>query len=155
MLAERGANRSDGWGLSSSAAEWSMRTAGGELMRPKAKTRSVLLVDGVWAVPLRSVPCNTAAGELMRPTAETSSMLRRAVSSARSWKLSSVRCVPGDQQEGPLPSHCCCGHRGRRKSASFIEKPPVKEQGSWVRRKAKEKSLRKTAIGETGGTLPQ
>ena len=33
MLAERGANQSDGWGLGSSAAEWSMRPAGGDLMR--------------------------------------------------------------------------------------------------------------------------
>ena len=64
MMAERGANKSDGWGLGSFAAEWSIRPAGGELMRPKAETRSVLLVDGVWAVQLRSGPCNTAGGEL-------------------------------------------------------------------------------------------
>ena len=42
MLAERGANKSDGWGLGSSAAEWLILPAGGELMRPKARTRSVL-----------------------------------------------------------------------------------------------------------------
>ena len=44
MLAERGANKSDGWGLGSSAAEWSMcrGPAGRELMRPKAETRSVV-----------------------------------------------------------------------------------------------------------------
>ena len=42
-----------------------------------------------------------AGGELMRPKAETSIVLRRAVSSARSRKVSSVWCVPSDQQEGP------------------------------------------------------
>ena len=42
MLAERGANKSDGCGLGSSAAEWLILPAGGELMRSKAGTRSVL-----------------------------------------------------------------------------------------------------------------
>ena len=37
----------------------------------------------------------------MQAKAETRSVLRRAVSSARSWMVSSVWCVPGDQQEGP------------------------------------------------------
>ena len=37
----------------------------------------------------------------MRPKAKTRSVLRRAVSSARTWKVSSVWYVPGDQQEGP------------------------------------------------------
>ena len=36
----------------------------------------------------------------MRPKAETRSVLRRAVSSARTRKVSSVWCVHGDQQEG-------------------------------------------------------
>ena len=78
-------------------------------------------MGGAWAVPLRRGFCDTAGGELMRPKAETRSVLRRAVSS--------VWYVPGDQQEGPLPSHCCCGRLCRRKGASSIEKPPVKEQG--------------------------
>ena len=143
MLAERGTNKSDGWGLGSSAGEWSMRPAGGKLMRLQAETRSVLLMDGVWAVPLRSGPCNTAGRKLMRPKAETRSVLRRAMSSARAWKVSSVWYVPGDQHDGPLPSHCCCGRRRRRKGAPSIEKPPVKEQGLWARWKAKTKSLRK------------
>ena len=59
------------------------------------------LMGGAWAVPLRSGLCDTAGGELMRPKAETRSVLRRSVSSARSWKASSVWYVPGDQQEGP------------------------------------------------------
>ena len=46
------------------------------------------------------------------------------MSSARTWKVSSVWYVRGDQQEGPLPSHCCCGRLCRRKGAPFIEKPP-------------------------------
>ena len=58
-----------------------------------------------------------ACGELMRPKTETRSVLRRAVSSKRNGKVSSVRCVPGDQQEGPLPSRCCSGHRWRRKGS--------------------------------------
>ena len=95
MLAERGANKSDGWGLGSFDAKWSMRPAGGKLMRPKAETRSVLLMDGVWAVPPHSGPCNTAGGELMRPKAETRIVLRRAVWSARSRKMFSVWYVPG------------------------------------------------------------
>ena len=48
----------------------------------------------------------------------------RAVSSARTWKVSSVWYVPGDQREGPLLSHCCSGRRCRRKGAPSIEKPP-------------------------------
>ena len=120
-----------------------MRPAGGELMRSKAETRSVPLMDGVWAVPLRSGPCNTAGGELMGPKAETRSVLRRAVSSARIWKVSCVWYAAGHQQEGPLPSHCCCGRRCRRKGAPSIEKPPVKEHGLWAQWKAKAKSLRK------------
>ena len=101
------------------------------------------LMGGAWAFPLRSGLCDTAGGKLMRPKAETRSVLRRAVSSARSWKVSYVWYVPGDQQEGPLPSHCCCGRRCRRKGAPSIEKLPVKEQGLWARWKAKAKSLRK------------
>ena len=107
MLAERGASKSDGWGMGSPATEWSIFLAGGELMWPKAQTRSVLLVGGAWEVPLRSGPCDTAGGELMRPKAETRTVHRRAVSSARSQKVSSVWYVPGDQQDGSLPFHCC------------------------------------------------
>ena len=59
------------------------------------------LFGGAWAVPLRSGLYDTAGGELMRPNAETRSVLRRAVSSARTRKMSSVWCVPGDQQKGP------------------------------------------------------
>ena len=132
-----------------------MRPAGGELMRPKAETRSVLVMGGAWAVPLRGGPSDRAGGELMRPKAETKSVLRRTMPSARSWKLSSVLHVPGDQQEGLLPSHCCCGRQWRRKDAPCNEKPPVKEHGLWARWKAKAKSLRKAVIGEIGGTLPQ
>ena len=87
-------------------------------------------MDGAWAVPLRSGPCDTAGGELMRPKDKTRSVLRRAVSSAHSWKVSFVWYVPGDP--GPLPSHCCCGRRWRREGAPSIEKPPVKEQGLWA-----------------------
>ena len=79
----------------------------------------------------------------MRLKAETRSVLLRVVSSARNRKVSSVWYVPGDQQEGALPSHCCCGRRWRSKSVPSIEKPPVKEQGLWARWKAKAKSLRK------------
>ena len=119
-------------------------TAGEELMRPKAETRSVLRrevsfertwkVSSVWYVP---------GDQQEGPKDETRSALRRAVSSARSWKVSSVWYVLGDQQEGPPPSHCCCGRRCRRKGAPSIEKPPEKEQGLWARWKAKAKSLRK------------
>ena len=42
-----------------------------------------------------------SGGELMRPKAGTRGVLRRAVSSARTRKVSSVWCVPSDQQEGP------------------------------------------------------
>ena len=86
-------------------------------------------MGGDWAVLLRSGLCDTAGGELMRSKAETRRVLRRAVSFVRSWKVSSVWYVPGDQQEGPLPSHCCFGRCWRRKGAPSIEKPPVKEQG--------------------------
>ena len=79
----------------------------------------------------------------MRSKAETRSVLLRSVSSARSWEVSSVWYVPGDQQEEPLPSHFCCGRRWRRKGAPSTEKPPVKEQGLWARRQAKAKPLRK------------
>ena len=155
MLAKRVANKSDGWGLGSSAAEWLILPSGGELMRPKAGTRGVLRravpsartrkVLSVWCVP---------RDQQEGPKADTRSVLRRAVSSARSLKVSSVQYVLGDQQEGPLPSHYCCGHRCRRKGAPSIEKPPEKEQGLWARWEAKEKSLRKK-IGEIGGTLLQ
>ena len=156
MLAERGAYKSDGWGLGSFAAQWSMRPAGADLMRPMAETRSVILMDGVWTVPLQSGLCNTAAaGELIRAKAETRRVLRGAVSSVRSWKVSSVWYLPGDQQEGLRPSHCCCGRRCRSKGAPSIEKPPVNEQGLWARWKTKSKSLQKKNIGEIGGTLPQ
>ena len=124
------ANKSDGWGLGRSAAVWLILPAGGELMRPKAGTKSVLRravssartrkVSSVWCVP---------SGHQEGPKAGTRSVLRRAVSSARSWKVSSVWYVPGDQQEGPLPSHCCCRRRCRRKGAPSTEKPPEKEQG--------------------------
>ena len=130
MLAQRGANKSDGWGLGSSAAEWLILPGGGELMRPKAGTRSVLRravssartrkVPPVWCVP---------GDQQEGPKAETRIVLRRAVSFTRSWKVSSMWYVPGDQQEGPLPSHCRCGRRCRRKGAPSIEKPPDKEQG--------------------------
>ena len=99
------------------------------------------LTGGAWAVPLRSGLYDTAGGELMRPKAKKRSVLRRAVSSARTWKVSSVWYVPGDQQEGPLPSHCCCGRHCRRKGDPSMEKPPDKEQGLWARWKAKAKSL--------------
>ena len=75
--------------------------------------------------------------------AETGCVLPRVVSSARSRKVLSVWSVPGDQQEGALPSHRCCGRRGRRKGAPSIEKSPENEQGFWARGKAKAKSLRK------------
>ena len=130
MLAERGANKSDGWSLGSSAAEWLTLPAGGELMRPKAGMRSVLRravssartrkVSSVWCVP---------SDQQEGRKAETRSVLQRAVSSARSWKVFPVWYVPGDQQKGTLPSHCCCGRRCRRKGAPSIEKPPEKEQG--------------------------
>ena len=99
------------------------------------------LTGGAWAVPLRSGLYDTAGGELMRPKAKKRSVLRRAVSSARTWKVSSVWYVPGDQQEGPLPSHCCCGRHCWRKGDPSMEKPPDKEQGLWARWKAKAKSL--------------
>ena len=124
-------------------------------MRPKAETMSVLLMGGTCAVPLRRGPCNTAGGELMQPKAETGGVLGRAVSSARSWKVSSSWYVSCDQEEGPVPSHCCCGRRWRRIGAPSIETLPVKAQELWARWKAKTKSLRKTAVGEIGGTLPQ
>ena len=102
MLAERGANKSDGWGLGSSTAEWLILPSGGELMPPKSGTRSVLRravssartrkVSYVWWVP---------SDQQEEPKSETRSMLRRSVSSARTWKVSSVWSVPGDQQEGP------------------------------------------------------
>ena len=61
-----------------------MLPTGGELMRPKAEKRSVILMVGAWKVRLRSGPCDRAGGELMRRKAETRSVLRRAVSSIRS-----------------------------------------------------------------------
>ena len=143
MLAQRGANKSDGWGLGSSVAEWLILPAGGELMQPKAGTRSVLRravssartrkVSSVWCMP---------SDQQEGPKADTRSVLRRAVSSARSWNVSFVWYVLGDQQEGPLPFYCCCGRRCR-KGAPSIEKAPEKEQGLWARRGAKAKSLRK------------
>ena len=42
MLAERGETKFQGSGLGSSAAGWSMRPHGGELMRLKAETRTML-----------------------------------------------------------------------------------------------------------------
>ena len=113
------------------------------------------LIGGAFAVPMLSGLCDTAGGELVRPKAETRIVLRRAVSSARRWKVTSLWYVHGDQQERPLPSHFCCGRRCRRKGAPSIEKPPVKEQGLWARWKAKAKSFMKKTIGEIGGTLPQ
>ena len=74
--------------------------------------------------------------------AEARSVLRRAASSARSEKVSSVWYVPGDQQEGSLPTHRCCGRHCRRKGAPSIKKPPLKEQGLWARWRAKAKSPR-------------
>ena len=58
-------------------------------------------MGGAWAVPLRNGLCDIDGGKLMRPKAETRSVLRRAVSSTRTRKVSSVWCVPSDQQEGP------------------------------------------------------
>ena len=73
-----------------------------------------------------------AGGELMLPKAETRTLVRIAVSFAHSRNVSSVWYVPGNQQEEPLLSHCCCGRRWRRKGALSLEKPPVKEQGLWA-----------------------
>ena len=144
MLAERGANKSDGWGLGSSAAEWLILSAGGELLRPKAGTRSALrrAVSSARTRKVSSVQC-VPSDQQEGPKAEMRSVPRKAVSSARTWKLSSVWYVSGDQQERPLPSHCYCGRRCRRKGAPSIEKPPEKEQGLWARWEAKAKSLRK------------
>ena len=132
-----------------------LRPAGGELMRPKAGTRSVLRralssthtrkVSSVWCVP---------SDQQEGSKSEMRSVLPRVVSSAGTWKVSSVGYVSGDQQEGPLPSHCCCGRRCRRKGAPSIKKPSEKEQGLWARWEAKAKSLQKK-IEEIGGTLPQ
>ena len=58
-------------------------------------------MGGAGAVPVRSGLYDAAGGELMRTKAETRSVLRRAVSSARTCKVSPVWYVPGDQQEGP------------------------------------------------------
>ena len=94
-------------------------------------------------------------GTEMRSKGETRSVPRRAVSFARSRKVSSVWYVPVDQQEGPLPSRCWSGRRWRRKGAPSIEKLPVKEQGLCGSMESKSKIATKTTIGETGGTLPQ
>ena len=64
-------------------------------------TEQTSLLGWAWAVPLRIGLCDTAGTELMRSKADTRSVLRRAVSSARSWKVPSVWYVPGDKQEGP------------------------------------------------------
>ena len=144
MLADGGANKSDGWGLGRSAAEWHILPAGGELIRPKAGTRIVLRravsstrtwkVSSVWCVP---------SDQQEGPKTGTRRVLRRAVSSARTWKVPSVWYMSGDQQEGPLPSHCCCGCRCKRKGAPSIEKPPEKEQGLWARWEAKQNRYEK------------
>ena len=70
--------------------------------------------------------------------AEAKSVLRGAASSARSPKVSSVRYVPGDQQEGPLPPRCFSGRRWRRKGDPSVEMLPAREQGLWARRKAEK-----------------
>ena len=72
-------------------------TAGGELMRSKAKTRSILQraaspaciwnVSSVWYVP---------GDQEEGPNTETRSVLQSAVSFARSWKMSPVWYDPGD-----------------------------------------------------------
>ena len=112
MLAECEANRSDGWGLGSSAAEWFILPADGELMRLKSGTRSMLrrAVSSARSRKASSVWCVPSDQQEGRK-AETTSVLRRPVSSVRTWKVSSVWYASGDQQEGPLPSHCCCGRR--------------------------------------------
>ena len=91
------------------------------------------LMGGALAVPLRSGPCVVDQLEGNSCDRNPRRGVCSEVSSARSRKVSSVCYVPGDQQEEPLPSHCCCGRRWRRKGAHSIEKPPVKEQGLWAR----------------------
>ena len=155
MPAERGANKSDGWGLGSSAAEWSVLPAGGELMRPKAETRSVL---------------------------------RRAVSSARTRKVSFLWYVPSDQQQGPKVETRCapkssvvrtylvgcrpCGTcpatnmRGPcrltavvvavvgRRALPALRSHPRRNSGCGFDENRKQNRYDKN-IGEIGGTLPQ
>ena len=144
MLAERGANKSDGRDLGSSTAEWSMTSWRGT-DATKSRDEECASKSSVVRTYSEGVVCVVRA---RRPTGGTKSLdgecaPKREVSSARSWKVSSVWYVPGDQQEGPLPSHCCCGRRCRRKGAPSIEKPPEKEQGLWARWQAEAKSLRK------------
>ena len=162
MLAGRGANKSDGWVLGSSAAEWPIMPAGGELMRPKAETRSVLrrAVSSARTRKVSSVSC-VPGDQQEGPKAETRSVLRRAVSPARSWKVSSVWYVPGDQQEGPLPSHCCdrrCRGKGVIAVVGGRALPPLRShprrnRGCGLDRKQKQNRYEKN-IGEIGGTLP-
>ena len=77
------------------------------------------------------------AGNWCDQKAQTRSVLRGAASSARSPKVSSVRYVPGDQQEVALPSHCCSGRRWRKKGAPRLRCYPRRNRGFGLEEKQK------------------
>ena len=155
MLADRGANKSDCSGLGSSTAEWSILPAGGELMRPKLETRSVLQravssartpkVSSLWSVP---------GDQQEGPKAETRSVLRTAVSSARTSKVSSVWYVSGDQHEGPMPFHCVVDAVVEARALPPLRSHPRRNRGCGLDGKRKQIRYRKN-IGKIEGTLLQ
>ena len=95
------------WGLCWQLAEMCSATCWLSAEQPS-------LMGGDWPVPLRSDLCDTAGGELMRPKAETRSVLRRAVSSARGWRVSPCGTSPATNRRDQKPRRGVCSEEQRR-----------------------------------------
>ena len=111
------------------------------------------LVSGAWAV-LRGVVRKQLAGTFDQE-AETKSVLRGAASSARSSKESSVRYVPGDQQEGVLPPRRRSGRRRRKRALPPLKCYPRGNRGALGSAKSRKSVLKKKSIEESRGARLQ
>ena len=155
MLAERGASKSDGWGSGSSAAEWYILPAVGELVGPKAEARSVLrrAMSSARTRKLSSVWC-VAGDQQEGPIAETKKVLGRAVSSARSWKCRLCGRCPATNRRGPCHLTAVVVAVVGGRALPSLRSHPRRNRDCGLDEKQKQNRYEKQ-IGEIGGTLPQ
>ena len=155
-LVERGANKSDGWGLGGSAARWSILPPGGELMQPKAEARSVLRravpsacirkVSPVWWVP---------GDQQEGQKADTRSVLRSAVSSTRSWKVFRLcGTCSATNRRGPSHHTAVVVDVVGGRALPRLKSHPRRNRGCGLDGRQKQNRYEKK-IGEIGETLPQ
>ena len=97
------------------------------------------LVGGAWVGSLQS--CSEATGgRLVRARSLDEERTLRSIVFCMSSEVSSMRDVPGDQQEGPMPSRCRCSRRWRRKGAPSVEMLPEGEQELRARWKTEKRN---------------